>query len=140
MPRHRAGVFISRDAQPRESLTKYLPGFILRAMRAPGWLLCLVALGLLGGCVSIKIGREFPSPDAHWIVAGRSDRWGLQRMLGEPYQVGFENGDPTWRWLYVQRDGAGAVSKDLIVRFNAEGLVKSYSFISNFPDDLRRLK
>jgi hypothetical protein len=109
-------------------------------MRASGWLVCLVALVLIAGCVSVRIGREFPSPDANWIVAGRSDRWGLQRMFGEPYQVGFENGDPTWRWLYVQRDGAGAVSKDLIVRFNADGLVKTYSFTSNFPDDLRRLK
>jgi hypothetical protein len=109
-------------------------------MRAPGWSMCLVALALFAGCVSVRIGREFPSPDASWIVAGRSDRWGLQRMLGEPYQVGFENGDPTWRWLFVQRDGAIAVSKDLIVRFNADGLVKTYSFTSNFPDDLRRLK
>ena len=110
-------------------------------MRASGSLLvCLVALGLLTGCVSVKIGREFPSPDAHWIVNGRSDRWGLQRMLGEPYQVGFENGDSTWRWLYVERLGAIAVSKDLIVRFSPDGLVRSYSFTSNFPDDLRRLK
>ena len=110
-------------------------------MRASGSLLvCLVALGLLTGCVSVKIGREFPSPDAHWIVNGRSDRWGLQRMLGEPYHVGFENGDSTWRWLYVERLGAIAVSKDLIVRFSPDGLVRSYSFTSNFPDDLRRLK
>jgi hypothetical protein len=109
-------------------------------MRAPGWLVCLFALALVTGCVSVKIGREFPSPDAHWIVTGKSDRWGLQRMLGEPYQVGLENGDPTWRWLYVRRDATGAVSKDLIVRFNADGVVKSYTFTSNFPDDLRRLK
>jgi hypothetical protein len=26
------------------------------------------------------------------------------------------------------------------VRFNSDGVVKSYSFTSNFPDDLRRLK
>ena len=110
-------------------------------MRASGWLSCLVALGLFTGCVSVKIGREFPSPDARWIVAGKSDRWGLQRMFGEPYQVGLDNGDPTWRWLCIQRDAWGAaVSKDLVVRFTAEGTVKSYSFTSNFPDDLRRLK
>jgi hypothetical protein len=109
-------------------------------MRAPGWVISLLALGLFAGCLSIKIGRDFPSPDAYWIVVGRSDRWGLQRMLGEPYQVGFENGDPIWRWLYVQREGMSAVSKDLIVRFNADGSVRSYSFTSNFPDDLRRLK
>ena len=45
-----------------------------------------------------------------------------------------------WRWLYIQGDSGAAVSKDLIVRFTPEGLVKSYSFTSNFPDDLRRLK
>ena len=67
--------------------------------------------------------------------------WALQRILGEPYQVGFDNGDSTWRWLFVPaRLGASAVSKDLIVRFNADGLVTSYSFTSNFPDDLRRLR
>jgi hypothetical protein len=109
-------------------------------MRAPGWPVCLLALALVTGCVSVKIGREFPSPDTYWIVTGKSDRWGLQRMFGEPYQVGFENGDPTWRWLFVQRDPGGAVSKDLIVRFNSDGFVKSYTFTSNFPDDLRRLK
>jgi hypothetical protein len=100
----------------------------------------VVALLVLTGCASIRIGRDFPSPDAHWIVPTKSDRWGLQRMFGEPYQVGFENGDPTLRWLFVQRDRGGAVSKDLIVRFNADGVVKSYSFTSNFPEDLRRLK
>jgi hypothetical protein len=109
-------------------------------MRASGWRLGLVALVLLTGCVSTRIGREFPSPESNWIVAGKTDRWGLERMLGAPYQVGLENGDPTWRWLYVQRDLAGAVSKDLIVRFNADGIVKTYSFTSNFPDDLRRLR
>jgi hypothetical protein len=109
-------------------------------MRGAGWLSCLIALALVAGCVSIRIGRDFPSPDAHWIVASKGDRWGLQRMFGEPYQVGLDNGDPTWRWLYIQRDAGAAVSKDLIVRFTPEGLVKSYSFTSNFPDDLRRLK
>lgn len=110
-------------------------------MRARGWLCSVIALALFTGCVSIKIGRDFPSPDARWIVTGKSDRWGLQRMFGEPYQVGLDNGDPAWRWLYIQRDGSGAaVSKDLVVRFTAEGIVKSYSFTSNFPDDLRRLK
>ena len=100
----------------------------------------LIALVLASGCLSLKFGREFPSPDRQLIVVGKTDKATLERIFGEPYQVGFENGDSTWRWLYVQREGATAVSKDLIVRFNADGLVRSYSFTSNFPDDLRRLK
>jgi hypothetical protein len=109
-------------------------------MRAPGWLACLVALLVFTGCISIKFGRDFPSPEPRSIVTGKTDRAELQRMFGEPYQVGLDNGDPTWRWFYGQRESGAEVTKDLTVRFNAEGLVKSYSFTSNFPDDLRRLK
>ncbi len=109
-------------------------------MRAPGWVAVLAALVLFGGCISVRFGRDFPSPDARSIVTGKTDRAALQRMFGEPYQVGLDSGDPTWRWFYGQRDSGAEVSKDLTVRFNGEGVVKSYSFTSNFPDDLRRLK
>ncbi|HME94456.1 MAG TPA: hypothetical protein VKN16_09600 [Methylomirabilota bacterium] len=105
-----------------------------------GWLLGLVALVLLAGCVSVTFGRDFPSPESRWIVNGKTDRYGLVRMFGEPYQMGLDNGDTTWRWFYGQRDAGYEVSKDLTVRFNNDWIVKSYSFTSNFPDDLRRLK
>ena len=111
-------------------------------MRASGWWpgLIVLVLVLAAGCVSVRFGRDFPSPEAKSIVAGKTDRAALQRMFGDPYQVGLDSGDPTWRWFYGQRDSTAEVSKDLTVRFNAEGVVKSYSFTSNFPDDLRRLK
>jgi hypothetical protein len=101
---------------------------------------CLLALTLLAGCISIKFGREFPSPDARMIVAGKTDKASLQRMFGEPYQVGLDSGDQTWRWFYGQRDSGTELSKDLSVRFNPDGTVKSYAFSSNFPQDMQRLK
>ena len=109
-------------------------------MRRRGWLLGVVALAFFAGCISVKFGREFPSPESRWIVNGKTDRYGLVRMFGEPYQMGFDNGDTTWRWFYGQREGSAELSKDLSVRFNADGTVKSYAFISNFPDDIARLK
>jgi hypothetical protein len=109
-------------------------------MRGPGWLCGLVALALFTGCLAVKFGRDFPSPEARSIVTGKTDRAALQRTFGEPYQVGLDSGDPTWRWFFGQRDTGAEVSKDLIVRFNVDGTVKSYTFTSNFPDDLRRLK
>ena len=103
---------------------------------------CLVVLTVLAGCVSIKFGREFAAPDAKTIVLGKTDKASLEKSFGEPYQAGLDSGDQTWRWFYGQRDSrTGAeISKDLTVRFNPDGTVKTYSFFSNFPEDLQRLK
>jgi hypothetical protein len=109
-------------------------------MRRSWWLSSLVALTLLGGCLSIRFGREFPSPDPAAIVAGQTDKAALRRMFGEPYQVGLDAGDSTWRWFQGRREGGIEITKDLTVRFNADGTVKTYSFTSNFPEDMTRLK
>ncbi len=101
---------------------------------------CLLALAVLSGCISIKFGREFPSPEAKMIVVGKTDKASLERLFGEPYQVGLDSGDQTWRWFYGQRDSGTEISKDLSIRFNPDGTVKSYSFSSNFPEDMKRLK
>ncbi len=101
---------------------------------------CLLALTVLTSCISIKFGREFPSPDARMIVAGKTDKASLERMFGEPYQVGLDSGDQTWRWFYGQRNAGTELSKDLSIRFNPDGTVKSYAFSSNFPEDMKRLK
>src|SRR5262245_2049248 len=101
---------------------------------------CLLALTLVAGCFSLKFGRELPSPEAKMIVVGTTDKASLERMFGAPYQVGLDSGDQSWRWFYGQRDSATELSKDLSVRFNPDGTVKSYAFSSNFPDDMKRLK
>jgi hypothetical protein len=100
----------------------------------------VTALVLGSGCVSIKFGRDFPSPDRQLIVVGKTDRATLERLFGEPYQVGLDSGDASWRWFYGQREASVELSKDLSVRFNADGTVKSYAFTSNFPDDMVRLR
>jgi hypothetical protein len=102
--------------------------------------LSFASLVLLAGCLSIKFGREFPSPDRQLIVLNKTDKPALERLFGDPYQVGVDSGDPTWRWFYGQRNSETELSKDLSVRFNADGTVKSYAFTSNFPDDIARLK
>jgi hypothetical protein len=100
----------------------------------------LLAVTLVAGCLSFKLGRDFPSPEPAMIAVGKTDRTSLERAFGEPYQVGLDSGDPTWRWFYGQRNSSTEMSKDLAVRFNADGTVKSYSFSSNFPEDMKRLK
>ena len=99
----------------------------------------VVALAL-SGCAGLQVGREFPSPDTAQIKTEVTDKARLLTLFGEPYQVGIDNGDQTWRWFYAQRSASATISKDLAVRFNANGTVKSYSFTSNFPEDMKKLR
>ena len=100
----------------------------------------LLAAALFAGCASATFGREFPSPQSGGITVGQTDKTELLRTFGEPYQVGIDSGDATWRWFCGRRGLSSERTKDLSVRFNGDGRVKSYSFTSNFPDDMSRLK
>ena len=106
----------------------------------PALLAALVVVLALSGCAGLQVGREFPSPEAAQIKVDVTDKTRLLTLFGEPYQVGIDNGDQTWRWFYAQRNVSATVSKDLSVRFNANGTVRSYSFTSNFPEDMKKLR
>ena len=92
------------------------------------------------GCISSKFGREFPSPEPRAITVGKTGKAEIQRLFGEPYQVGIDSGDGTWRWFFGRRSWSKEQTKDLSVRWNGDGTVKSYAFTSNFPNDMTRLK
>jgi hypothetical protein len=102
-------------------------------------ILALAALVTAAGC-ALHGGRVFPSPDPGQITVNATDKAALLRVFGEPYQIGLDSGDQTWRWFYLERSIGSEVSKDLTVRFNPNGTVKSYSFTSNFPDDMTKLR
>lgn len=99
-----------------------------------------LALSVLAWGCALHAGRAFPSPAATQIKVNVTDKAALERLFGDPYQVGLDNGDQTWRWFYAERGASTEVTKDFTVRFNANGTVKSYSFTTNFPDDMLKLK
>jgi hypothetical protein len=102
-------------------------------------LLALSVLLLASGC-AIKYGRPFLSPDAGMIAMDRTEKTTLRKMFGEHYQMGIDSGDETWRWVYAEYGVGGGTNKDFTVRFNPNGTVKSYSFMSNFPEDMSPAK
>ena len=94
---------------------------------------CLVVL--LVGCVSI--GREFPTPTPEMIKNKVTTQAEMLKLFGPPVQAGLEDGDLTWTWLHVRGGAAGeTVSKQLHVKFYERGVVKSYSYSSNYPKEL----
>ena len=93
---------------------------------------------LIAACAGLTVGREFPSPSADMIRIGQTSKADLLKMFGEPTEVGLDNGDQAWTWLNAQFNPERR--KQLTVRFNDRGAVKSYTFNSSFPDDMKRLK
>jgi len=107
---------------------------------APRWLPPLALALALGACAGLTLGKEFPSPTRETITNGVTAKADLVRLFGEPTQVGLDDGDPTWTWLFVRRTADQELTKQLTVRFDPRGVVKSYSFTSNFPEDMARLR
>ena len=104
------------------------------------WRWALAVALVASACAGLQLGRESPSPDTAQIKVNVTDKAGLLAFFGEPYQVGIDSGDQTWRWFYAQRSASSTITKDLTVRFNSNGTVKSYSFTSNFPEDMRKFR
>jgi hypothetical protein len=109
-------------------------------MRLRPLLAVLLAATLVGGCGGLKFGSDFPSPTRDMLMVGKTTKADLLRFFGEPHQVGLDTGDPTWAWTYARVLADRELSKQLTVRFDEKGMVRSYSFTSSFPEDMARLR
>jgi len=97
----------------------------------------LMVVLLLTGCASV--GREFPTPTQDMITNGVTSKGELLQRFGSPTQVGIENGDHTWTWVYIRAGGLRQpLSKELHVRLDDRGVVKSYSYTSNLPEEVQQ--
>jgi hypothetical protein len=113
---------------------------MLRSARLRRSVLVLaLTVGLVGCGSMLTVGREFASPGRDAIRNGTTSKAELVQMFGEPTQVGIKDGDPTWTWYYFKK-GEPDLTKQLEVTFSPAGVVKSYSFSSNFPEDMKALR
>jgi outer membrane protein assembly factor BamE (lipoprotein component of BamABCDE complex) len=94
----------------------------------------------LAACSALSTGRDFPSPKpGAEIKNGATTKADLLKMYGDPTQVGMKDGDQTWTYYFWKKGSGkeGDLAKQLDITFNAQGIVKSNSFSSNFPDDMK---
>lgn len=95
-------------------------------------LLCLNVL-LSSGCATV--GHEFPVDMVGKIELGRTTQTQITELFGEPWRTGIEDGLKTWTYArYRYSLFGGTATTDLIVRFNAQGIVESYSFSTTEPE------
>lgn len=90
-------------------------------------LLAASMLFLLAGCANV--GQEFPDQRASELVIGTTSQQQVQQMFGEPWRVGYEDGLRTWTYGKYHYTLLGSSStKDLVIRFDRNNLVKSYTY------------
>ena len=106
----------------------------LRSVRS-GIVIALLAFAAAGlGCVSV--GQEFETERVPGLEIGATSRDEVRRQLGEPWRTGIEDGLPTWTYAHYRYSlFAPAQTRDLVVRFDAQGVVRSYTFNSTYAAD-----
>jgi len=96
-------------------------------------LIILVGIILLpGGCGTA--GKSFNTSKIGGIVNGTTTRSAIEKIFGEPFKTGIQNGQPIWVYEDHQYSIIGNdTSKDLIIIFGLDGIVQSHQFMSNEP-------
>jgi hypothetical protein len=103
-----------------------------------GRLAAALALVASGPLACVTVGRDFPVEPVSRIEIGTTTQADVQRMFGDPWRVGIEDGQRTWTYgLYRYSVFAPAQTRDLKVRFERSGVVASYTFDSTHLGDTR---
>jgi hypothetical protein len=70
------------------------------------------------------------------ISIGETTRDDVRRAFGTPWRTGLEDGQRTWTYARYRYSILGAAqTRDLVVRFDEQGRVVSYTFNSTYPQD-----
>ncbi|TPQ24269.1 outer membrane protein assembly factor BamE [Methylomonas sp. HW2-6] len=81
----------------------------------------------LTGCFTV--GQEFAANHVPEIKIGQTRKQDITEMFGTPWRTGMEDGKPTWTYgIYKYALFGGTDSQDLLIRFDPQGIVRSYTF------------
>ena len=99
----------------------------------------LVLAVCVGMSACVSLGRRFDVGAVKTIVVGKTTQSDVEKAFGAPFRTGVDSGDMTWTFVDY-RFGAWGQQRatDLLVKFNADGTVKSYAFNTNQPDSAAR--
>lgn len=105
--------------------------------RRAGAAAVLLAGLVLAGCATI--GRSFPTASVSQIQMKETTREEVRALFGEPWRTGVEDGLRTWTYGHYRYSLFGrAKTRDLVLRFDDQGVVVSYAFNSTEAEDQAR--
>lgn len=96
------------------------------------YLVPVLLMAVFSGCMSV--GRPFPGGRAVELKVGVTTKAEVARSFGEPWRYGIEDGHTTWTYArYRYSVFSPAQTEDLVVRFDAKGVVSSFSYSATRP-------
>jgi hypothetical protein len=99
----------------------------MKTKRWFGIFVCLWLVLLMAGCATV--GKNFQSSAVREIEIGTTTTEDISNILGNPWRTGLENGKKTWTYGYYKYRLFGPTdTKDLVITFNKDNTVYSYSF------------
>lgn len=107
----------------------------IRKVQTPLMRLFLSALCgfALAGCFSA--GKDFNVHMVPQIQLHTTTKAQVEQMFGAPWRTGIEDGKQTWSYGTYKYGFSDTLSRDLVVRFDSNGTVASYTFNTNYPED-----
>jgi outer membrane protein assembly factor BamE (lipoprotein component of BamABCDE complex) len=102
-------------------------------VKSPVLLGLSVCLGLCLACVSV--GREFPADSVAGLMVGKTTQAQVKETFGTPWRTGYEDGQRTWTYGRYRYSLFGpAYARDLVLKFDGSGVLRSYTYASTEPD------
>lgn len=90
-------------------------------------LVVTIALLTFGGCA--RVGEDFNANNVKTIKIGETTQNDIIAMFGHPWRKGIENGVTIWTYgRYTYRLIGDTDTKDLVIKFNNQKKVTSYTF------------
>ena len=93
----------------------------------------LLVAAALSACVTL--GRPFDAGRIKTIQAGKTTQAQIHDAFGEPFRTGVDTGDVAWTYVNYHFGLLGPQkATDLVVKFNADGTVRSYTYNTTEPE------
>ena len=97
-----------------------------------------IAAIALASVACMTVGDDFAVGKVTHIQIGKTTEKDVRQMFGQPWRTGLEDGQRTWTYGYYKYNLVGASqTRDLVIRYDDKGVVRSYTFNSTYPEDVQ---
>ena len=106
----------------------------LKINYVPALILISMMIIFVSGCITL--GKEFPEANVSSITIGLTTKNEVRKLFGSPWLSGVQDGKLAWTYgsydysLFGERK-----AKDLVVQFNDQGKVSSFTYSTTDHDE-----